>query len=530
MASTNTEIPSVIKSCKKCNIALQKHEEVSNSIFCLNAKRSLMNCKRAGISLIREILRIGKEDPRRVIHSFKVGLALAIVSIFYLTEPLFHGFGHNTIWAVLTVVLVLEFSAGATLSKGLNRGLGTLIAGSLAVGVEYIADHAGDKGQPIIIGFSVFILVSGYRVENILHVAYLRLATIAMGCGVCLLICLFIYPIWAGEDLHNLIIGNLQRLAQTLQGSVEEYFEGSRDCGHLIRSSDDPIFNGYQSVLESKLAEESLANFASWEPMHGPFRFGYPWKQYIKIGSILRHSAYTIVALHDCLLSESQAPRSLRAQFKVPCMKISTEAGSILQELAQNIRDMRRNRPLTSMLEKLSRAMQDLQSSMRAQPELFIDTEKWFIVEEIDPEAHNEEIEVDTLMHPPCTELSEVKPRSRDHEDVGQHFRRYLSWNGDQASEHKGLKTALSYRLKEQKQVVGFLEALPLATFASLLMEIAARLEHIIIAVDELGKLANFKKAHAFDEEQQHKSLQVMEDRDQHKVIHDPSSYNLNVE
>ncbi|KAH9327063.1 hypothetical protein KI387_007241, partial [Taxus chinensis] len=49
----------------------------------------------------------------------------------------------NAILAIMTVVVVFEFTAGATLSKGLNRGIGTVVACSLAVCVGYIAGKAG---------------------------------------------------------------------------------------------------------------------------------------------------------------------------------------------------------------------------------------------------------------------------------------------------------------------------------------------------------------------------------------------------
>lgn len=60
----------------------------------------------------RTMWKVGKDDPRRVIHALKVGLALTLVSLLYLTEPLFEGIGQNAIWAVMTVVVVLEFTAG----------------------------------------------------------------------------------------------------------------------------------------------------------------------------------------------------------------------------------------------------------------------------------------------------------------------------------------------------------------------------------------------------------------------------------
>lgn len=56
--------------------------------------------------------KVGHDDPRRVIHAFKVGLSLTLVSLLYLLEPLFKGIGQNAIWAVMTVVVVFEFTAG----------------------------------------------------------------------------------------------------------------------------------------------------------------------------------------------------------------------------------------------------------------------------------------------------------------------------------------------------------------------------------------------------------------------------------
>lgn len=52
----------------------------------------------------------------------------------------------------------LYIIAGATLRKGLNRGLGTLIAGSLAYFMEFAAIHSGKIIGGIFIGTAVFII------------------------------------------------------------------------------------------------------------------------------------------------------------------------------------------------------------------------------------------------------------------------------------------------------------------------------------------------------------------------------------
>lgn len=64
------------------------------------------------VKVINMVKEIGQDDPRRVIHSFKVGLALVLIYILHHFRPSFYGFGDNIIWAVLTVVIVLELSVG----------------------------------------------------------------------------------------------------------------------------------------------------------------------------------------------------------------------------------------------------------------------------------------------------------------------------------------------------------------------------------------------------------------------------------
>lgn len=114
---------------------------------------------------------------------------------------------------------------------------------------------------------------------------------------------------------------------------VTKYFVESKDGEE---SDDDNVGRGYKCVLNSKTTEESLvniiihkytlsssdkfgdpfisheehlilqANFARWEPPHGRFFFRYPWKLYVKVGSMTRYCAYCVEALNGLLNSEIQ--------------------------------------------------------------------------------------------------------------------------------------------------------------------------------------------------------------------------------
>lgn len=58
---------------------------------------------------------LGVDDPRKVIHCLKVGIALTVVSLFYYTRPLYEGVGGNAMWAIMTVVVVFENTVGKSL-------------------------------------------------------------------------------------------------------------------------------------------------------------------------------------------------------------------------------------------------------------------------------------------------------------------------------------------------------------------------------------------------------------------------------
>ncbi|KAB1202518.1 Aluminum-activated malate transporter 10 [Morella rubra] len=367
-------------------------------------------------------------DPIKVIHGCKVGLALTLVSLFYYIWPLFDGLGGNTVWAVLTVVVVFESTVGATISKSINRAMGTSLGGSLAVGVQMIARTSGKDIETVIVGIAIFFLaavasfvrfipslkarfdygvmiwiltfsmisVNGYRVEKVYEEAYERLVTVCIGTSFCIFISMLVAPIWAVDDpccardrscpwnfcpaLHKygsigilfpmpysmnfddindhqtrasksvalgrgtvLSIGKRGRVSPS-RGCVTEFFKSEDKTMPADDEHRRKRMQGYKSVLNTKASEESMANFARWEPAHGLFSFGHPWKQYLKTGAAVRNCAYFIEALHTCVNSEIKAPdQYLKKSVQDACLTLSGYCSDVLKELALTLETMTRS-------------------------------------------------------------------------------------------------------------------------------------------------------------------------------------------
>ncbi|XP_057483129.1 aluminum-activated malate transporter 2-like [Actinidia eriantha] len=348
----------------------------------------------------KEAKKLGEDDPRRIIHSIKVGIAICLVSLIYYFDPLYEGFGISAMWAVMTVVVIFEFSVGATLGRGFNRSVATLIAGGLGVGAHRLASYSGETWEPMVLGLIVFLLagvvtfvrffpkmkarydygllifiltfclicVSGYRDDEVLDMANIRLSTVIIGGVTAVIICLCIRPVWAGDDLHNLVALNMETLANSLQGFGAEYFRTQED--EECSKEEDPklLMQGYKDVLNSKSAEESLANSAKWEPRHGRFRYRHPWNQYLKIGALTRQCACRMEALHGYLNSEIQASPEVRAKIEEPCTKMSTECSYVLNDLSLAIKTMTWPSSANSHIVNSKTAAEDLKSSLKTEP------------------------------------------------------------------------------------------------------------------------------------------------------------------
>ncbi|KAL0417549.1 UNVERIFIED_CONTAM: Aluminum-activated malate transporter 2 [Sesamum radiatum] len=349
--------------------------------------------------IYRQTTKIATDDPRKLIHSFKVSLTLTLVSFFYYFRPLYNSFGVSAMWAVMTVVVVFEFSVGATLGKGLNRGLATLAAGALGVGANHLASLAGKTSEPILIGLFVFIQatastfvrfvprvkarydygmlifiltfslvsISGIRTDEILNLAQKRLSTILIGASTCVIVSICVCPVWAGEDLHNLIARNIEKLGSFLEDLTAENSRPSEAAQTENGSSGVSVMSSLNSVLDSKSSEETLANFARWEPGHGRFMYRHPWKQYVKIGNLTRQCARRVEALINAYLnSKTQAAEEIRGTIQDAFSGMISESGKALKEVASAIETMSRPPSPNPHLANLKIASKNLKSLLKS--------------------------------------------------------------------------------------------------------------------------------------------------------------------
>ncbi|KAG2331117.1 hypothetical protein Bca52824_002297 [Brassica carinata] len=443
--------------------------------------------------LIMKTWRIGADDPAKVVHCLKVGLALSLVCIFYYMRPLYDGVGGNAMWAIMTVVVVFESNVGATFSKCVNRVVATILAGSLGIAVHWVASQSG-KAEIFVIGCSVFLFgmartskndqpllyridlltkiwfnfaaftatysrfvpsfkarfdygavifiltfslvsVGGYRVDKLVDMAQQRVSTIAIGTSICIIITIFFCPIWAGSQLHRLVQLNFVKLADSIDGCVAEYFK-KKDLS--INENDDEETNmklqGFKCVLNSKGTEEAMANLARWEPAHGSFNFRHPWQQYVKIGVATRRCAYCLENLSICMNYETEAPDQVKKHFRETCMKLSASSSKTLRELADMMNNTRKSSKIDFLVFDMNSVVQELQDTLKTVP---IQTNK--------PEEEEE----------------------------------------DPSDEDNSIDRTIQMSLHE---------VLPVATLVSLLIENAARIQTTVEAVDELANLADFKQ------------------------------------
>ncbi|KAL2524982.1 Aluminum-activated malate transporter 9 [Abeliophyllum distichum] len=489
------------------------------------------------------VWKFAKEDINRVLYSLKMGFAVLLVSLLILCQAPYQVFGINIVWAILTVAIMFEYTVGATFGRGFNRAFGTLAAAILAIAIGELALSTGGIAEPIIIGVSIFIIgfvtsfikllpsfvpyesgfriilftycliiVFGYRMGSPFRTAMDRLYSIAIGGLIALTVNLFIFPIWAGEQLHKELVNNFNSVADALEECVKKYLEddGSEhpEFSNTVMDEfpDEPAYKKCRSTLNSSAKLESLGNSAKWEPPHGRFQqFFYPWLEYVKVGAVLRYCAYEVMALHGILHSEIQAPYNLRITFQKEIQEATSDATELIRYLGKDICNMRRSLK-TSLLKRVHSSTERLQRAIKVHSYLLTSANELHdnsshTISSTSPDLSNQLVEpynkcIEQSYNPPSqpnygtTELQ----RGSYHEMMRKQSRsRLYSWPSREveAFENEG---GFSSNFIPRMQALQSTATLSLATFTSLLVEFVARLDRLVEAVENLSKVAKFKQ------------------------------------
>ncbi|XP_013601797.1 PREDICTED: putative aluminum-activated malate transporter 3 [Brassica oleracea var. oleracea] len=275
---------------------------------------------------------MGTTDPRKIIFSAKMGLALTLVNLLIFFKLPGSELSNHYLWAILTIVVIFEFSIGGTFRKGCNTGLGTLSAGALALGMAEISDMTGNWAEvfntasivvvaflgtyaklyptmkPYEYGFRAFLLtycyviVSGYRTGEFVETAVSRILMIALG-----------------DDLHNLIATNFVNVATSLEGCVNAYLN----------------FVAYDTMPSMILVYESVKHM--------------------------------VMALHGCILSEIQVHSQHLKQL------------GIYESHPWDKEKWRDLNPIEDILHEIHKAAEELQSKIDDKWYLLVNDDNWEI-------------------------------------------------------------------------------------------------------------------------------------------------------
>ncbi|KAK7406077.1 hypothetical protein VNO78_07694 [Psophocarpus tetragonolobus] len=476
---------------------------------------------------IQSVCDFCKEDAGREIFALKVGLAVALVSLLTLFEAPYQVFGPNIVWAILSAIIVFEDTVGATFNRALNRALGGSLAGILAIAVAQTALSSGHVAEPIIVGLSMFmiavitsymkmwqalvqyeygfrvalqsyclIIVSGYRIGNPINTMIQRLYSIAFGGMVSVLVNVSIFPMWAGEQLHKELVKDFDSVADSLQECVKKYLECGSEKSKITMASidgfpDEPAYERCLSILNSGSKLDTLASSAKWEPPHGRFlHISYPWSQYVKVGAVLRHCAYQVMALHSFAHAQIQVPYKLRVVFQSEIQEVSNQVSEIIRILGRDINHMKWSLKM-SHITRLRSSTKRLQTSLYFQY-------SYILTSTFESPVSDKPLKSfaniwHTFYHTPY-EKGFIEQTKCYHEITRKQLRRVYSWPSREVDAfEEDSEKRMNLLLRNMKALESTATLSLLTNFTSSFVELVARVDPLINVVNELSKMAKFK-------------------------------------
>ncbi|KAL6850119.1 hypothetical protein ACP4OV_020746 [Aristida adscensionis] len=425
---------------------------------------------------LHEVREFARQDRNRVTFPLKVGLACLLVSLLILFSAPYQVFGADIV-------------CGATLNRGFNRAIGSILAGVLAVVVLQVAASSGHMAEPYMIGFSIFLLGAGTSFMK-LWPSLIPYEYGLQRTG---------FP-WLQSEPS--LVKNLNSLADSLEGCVKKYLsdDGSerREFSKTVTDDfpDEPAFRKFRATLNS-----FMATSAKWEPPHGRFRhFFYPWAEYVKVGKVPRHCAYEVIALHVCT-QKFRAPYNLRCAFQSEILDATNQAADLLRSLAKDVNNMEWTLQ-TSKLKNVHDSIERLQRSIdfhlylltarhedrSARPQLKTSG----VISLNLKDATKQSDQTGKRITENATVQSALAVQAEScHETTKRQHRRLHSWPPREVHDFDDDGDAVS-EVTPRMRAIESTAALSLTTFTSLLIEFVARLDHLVEAAEKLATMARF--------------------------------------
>ena len=175
---------------------------------------------------------------------FRHSLRIAVVTMVgYLIGVFFNL--QNSYWILLTIIVIMRPTYGLTKSRSMERTIGTLIGGLVAVGVVYIVHNPYIYAVlgiiTLVIAFAMFqknyraaaafftlnvVFIYALMEPNVLHVIQYRVIDTLIGTGLAIVGNLVLWPAWETKSIENTLLETIKANRNYLIQIVKYYNEG----------------------------------------------------------------------------------------------------------------------------------------------------------------------------------------------------------------------------------------------------------------------------------------------------------------
>uniref|UniRef100_J3L3V2 Uncharacterized protein n=1 Tax=Oryza brachyantha TaxID=4533 RepID=J3L3V2_ORYBR len=392
----------------------------------------------------------------RVAFALKAGIAMLLASLLALAGEPFRLFGTNIVWSILTVGIMFEYTVGASFNRGFNRAVGSTVAGVVAIVVIWVSLRCGSVAEPYVIGLSIFLIGAVTSFVKQLP----ALAPYEHGFRVILF-------------TYCLIVVSAYRVREPIAAALDRLYAIAIGAALalLVNVLVFPAWAGEQ------LHRELVASFAAVaDSLHDCVRCYLTGDETIDDGGLSGGSEPSIekcrATLNASARIDSLAPDGVREAFRAEIKDAAEQAADLVRSMGSDVDGMTR-----SSAERLSLLKGVHGSAYRLQLALALNSQLL-----VSSGSESEVNETSGLQERSCSRLRESTRRQR------------LSWPSREADELEEMEAGGGYAAMVRMRALKSTRALSLATFASLLLEFVARLDHLVDTVDDLSKLAKFRE------------------------------------